>query len=99
MDMPVNKTVEFKGAKDIDIATFGGEKVSISLILACEGNGNKLPPVLIFKVKWVGKLEKTLCFLPIVKEKKYLFFAKKKLGVIMIFLSIGLKIFMFLMKL
>lgn len=78
MEMPENKTVEFKGAKDIDIATFGGEKVRISLILACAGNGTKLPPLLIFKAKRGGKLEKNLSSLSIVKEKKIFIFCQEK---------------------
>ena len=97
--MPVNKTVEFKGAKDIDIDTLGRKKIRISLVLAYVSIDNKLSPVLIFKGKREGKLEKVLCSFPIVLEKNYLLFTKKKLGVIMILLSIGLKIFMSLMKL
>ena len=39
MNMPQNKTVDYKGAKDIGIVTFGGEKVRISVLLGITGNG------------------------------------------------------------
>ena len=52
------------------ISTFGGEKVRISLFLGVSGNGYKLPPVLIFKAKKYGRLEKTLNELELVKQKK-----------------------------
>ena len=40
MDMPENKTVDYKGAKDIEIITFGGERVRISVILLVMENNN-----------------------------------------------------------
>ena len=60
MDLPQNKAVNYKGAKDISIITFGGKKVRISVLLGITGNGKKLPPLLIFKVKPFGTLEKKL---------------------------------------
>ena len=60
MEMPSQKTIELKGTKDIEVTTFGGEKERISLILVIAGNGGKLPPILIFKAKKGGNLEKTL---------------------------------------
>ena len=70
MEMPPNTTIEKKGTNNIEISTFGGEKVRISLILGVSGNGYKLPPVLIFKPKKYGRLEKTLNELELVKQKK-----------------------------
>ena len=58
MDMPQNKTNDFKEGKDIDIITFGSENVRISVILGITGIGKKSPPVLIFKAKPSGTLEK-----------------------------------------
>ena len=43
MDIPPNKTVDYKGVKDIDIITFGGEKVRTSVILGIIYNEKKLP--------------------------------------------------------
>ena len=60
IDMPQNKTVNIKGVKDIDIITFWGEKVRISVILAITGIGKKLPSILIFKAKIYGNLEKIM---------------------------------------
>ena len=70
MEMPANTTIEKKGTNNIEVCTFGGEKVRISLILGVSGNGYKLPPVLIFKAKKDGRLEKTLNELELVKQKK-----------------------------
>ena len=70
MDMTYNKTIEKKGAKNIEIITTGGEKIRISAILSISGDGKKLPPVLIFKAKPGGKLAKKLNAIEIVKQKK-----------------------------
>ena len=70
MEMVTDKTIEIKGAKDIEVATFGGEKVRISLILSCAADGTKLAPILIFKAKNEGNLEKSLNKIPIVKSGK-----------------------------
>jgi hypothetical protein len=45
MEMVTNKTVEINGAKDIEVATFGGEKVRISLLLSCAADETKLPSI------------------------------------------------------
>lgn len=58
MDMPQNKIVDFKGCKDIDNITFGGEKVRISVIWGITGMWKKLPSILNFKAKDYGILEK-----------------------------------------
>ena len=70
MDMPETKTIDFKGKKEIDIYTFGADKVRISAILSQVGNGNKLPHILVFKAKKKGRLENELNTLPIVRDKK-----------------------------
>ena len=69
MDMTYNKTIEKKCAKVIETITTGGEKIRISAILSISGDGNKLLPVLIFKVKPEGKLSKKLNEIKIVKKK------------------------------
>ena len=70
MEMPSNTTIEKNSTNNIEIASFGGEKVRISLILGNGGNGYKLPPLLIFKSKKDGRLEKSLNSLDLVKQKK-----------------------------
>ena len=70
MEMTANTTIEKKGTHNIEVSTFGGKKVRISLILGVSGNGYKLPPVLIFNAKKDGRLEKTLNELELVKQKK-----------------------------
>ena len=70
MDMTYNKTIEKKGAKNIEIITTSGDKIRISAILAISGDGKKLPHVLIFKAKPEGKLAKKLNAIEIVKQKK-----------------------------
>ena len=39
MEIPSNTTIEKNSTNNIEIATFGGEKVRISLILGNGGNG------------------------------------------------------------
>ena len=70
MDMPETKTVDIKENKEIDIYTFGADKVRISVLLSIAGNGNKLPPILVFKAKKNGRFENDLNSLQIVKDKK-----------------------------
>lgn len=98
MEIVSNKNIEIKGSKDIDISTFGGDKVKVSLLLSCEGNGKKLLPLLVLKATMGRKLEKALNKFKIVKEKKYLFVARQMHGVTILYLYIGLKIFIYLIK-
>ena len=50
-DVPLNKTVDVKGAKTIMIKMSGNEKMCYTVVLACCADGTKLPPLLIFKRK------------------------------------------------
>lgn len=54
-DVPSNKTVEAKGAKTVTIKTSGHEKNRYTMVLACTADGNKLPPLVIFKRKTLPK--------------------------------------------
>ena len=54
-DVPLNKTVDVKGAKTIMIKTSGNEKTCYTVVLACLDDGTKLPPLLIFKRKTLSK--------------------------------------------
>ncbi|KAH1185488.1 hypothetical protein KIL84_018237 [Mauremys mutica] len=54
-DVPSNKTVEAKGAKTVTIKTSGHEKNHYTVVLAVTADGNKLPPLVIFKRKTFPK--------------------------------------------
>lgn len=54
-DIPVNHTVEKTGTSTISIRTTGNEKSSFTVVLGCQANGQKLPPMVIFKRKTLPK--------------------------------------------
>ena len=54
-DIPINRTVERTGTSAINIRTTGNEKSSLTVVLACQANGQKLPPMIIFKRKTLPK--------------------------------------------
>ncbi|KAF4083566.1 hypothetical protein AMELA_G00143600 [Ameiurus melas] len=54
-DIPVNHTVEKKGTNTVSIRTTGHEKSAFTVVLGCHGNGQKLPPMVIFKRKTLPK--------------------------------------------
>lgn len=54
-DIPVNHTVEKKGTSTVSIRTTGHEKSAFTVVLGCHGNGQKLPPMVIFKRKTLPK--------------------------------------------
>lgn len=54
-DIPVNRTVEKKGTSTVNIRTTGNEKSSFTVVLECQANGQKLPPMVIFKRKTLPK--------------------------------------------
>ena len=54
-DIPVNRTVERTGTSAVSIRTTGNEKLSLTVVLACQANGQKLPPMVIFKRKTLPK--------------------------------------------
>ena len=54
-DVPLNKTVDVKGAKTVMIKTSGNEKTRYTVVLACCADGTKLPPLAIFKRKTLPK--------------------------------------------
>jgi len=53
--VPLNKTVEVKGAKKITIKTSGNEKTHYTVVLGCCADGTKFPPSLIVKRKMLPK--------------------------------------------
>ncbi|KAG5263266.1 hypothetical protein AALO_G00262940 [Alosa alosa] len=54
-DIPVNRTVETTGTRTVSIRTTGTEKSSLIVVLSCQANGQKLPPMVIFKRKTLPK--------------------------------------------
>lgn len=54
-DIPMNRTVEKTGASTVSIRTTGNEKSSFTVVLGCQANGQKLPPMVIFKRKTLPK--------------------------------------------
>lgn len=54
-DIPMNRTVEKTGSSTVNVCTTGNEKSSFTVVLACQGNGQKLPPMVIFKRKTLPK--------------------------------------------
>lgn len=54
-DMPVNRTVDFKGSTSINAKTSGGEKPHFTIVLSCLADGTKLRPAIVFKRKTMPK--------------------------------------------
>ena len=54
-DMPSNSTVDSKGTKSVSLMTTGHEKDRFTVMLACLGDGTKLPPYVVFKRKTLPK--------------------------------------------
>ncbi|KAJ1198869.1 hypothetical protein NDU88_002708 [Pleurodeles waltl] len=54
-DIPMNHTVEKKGTSTVSIRTTGHEKSAFTVVLGCHSNGQKLPPMVIFKRKTLPK--------------------------------------------
>ena len=58
LNMPPKNTIQNKGDKTVMIKTYGQDKERVSIILAVSALGSKLPPLLIFKRKKGGSIEK-----------------------------------------
>jgi len=65
-----NKTVDIIGNKDINMITFGKDKERVSVMLTVLGNGEKLPPMIIFKGVENGTRYKSLLKNKYVKSKE-----------------------------
>ena len=50
-DIPGNKTVNLKGAKQVSLGTTGNEKSHFTIMLSVTVDGTKLAPLVIFKRK------------------------------------------------
>ena len=54
-DMPGNTTVDMVGSKTVSVKTTGHEKQHFTAVLACQADGTKLQPMVIFKRKTMPK--------------------------------------------
>ena len=54
-DIVTNSTVEEKGIKSVPVLTTGHDKDRFTVMLACLGDGTKLPPYVVFKRKTLPK--------------------------------------------
>ena len=54
-DIRVNRTIERTGASAVSIQTTGNERSSLTVVLGCQANGQKLPPMIISKRKILTK--------------------------------------------
>ena len=70
--LDLQTTISFKGAKEININTFGYDKNGVSVVLAISCNGYKFPPLIIFKGGKGKLLEKRLNKHELCKNKKKL---------------------------
>lgn len=50
-DIHVNRTVEKTGTSTVSIRTTGNKKSAFTVVLGCQANGQKLPPMVIFRRK------------------------------------------------
>ena len=67
LNMQKNKTIVIKGSKQVIIKTQGQEKCRFSCMLCILADGDKLPPLVIFKAKDKGRVYKNLLDDPNVK--------------------------------
>ena len=54
-DIPFTQTVDKVRTNSINIRTTGHEKTSVMVVLVCQADGQKLPPLVIFKRKTIPK--------------------------------------------
>jgi len=54
-DIVTNSTIVEKGVKSVPIITIGLDKDRFTVMLACLGDGTKLPPYVVFKRKTLPK--------------------------------------------
>ena len=77
MEMIGPTTIAKKGLKSITINTNGSEKQRISAVFSIIGDGNKLPPLLIFKGKKGKTSEKKLQNIQCIKNRKRFAFCQQ----------------------
>ncbi|CAG8627368.1 9882_t:CDS:1, partial [Ambispora leptoticha] len=50
-DMPQNSTIDFKGVHEVTVKLTGSDKLRFTVVLSYTAAGEKLPPMVIFKLK------------------------------------------------
>lgn len=55
LDLPPNRTVDFKRQKTIKVKTTGAEKSYMTVVLSCLAVGTKIPTMIVFKRKTMPK--------------------------------------------
>ena len=65
MNMNSTKTITKIGLKEVNINTRGKERVHVTAILWIIADGAKLPPMLVFKGKLFGRVEKRIQMHPL----------------------------------
>ena len=78
MNMTSTKTIAKIGSKEVNIKTHGQERVHVTAILWIVADGTKLPPVLVFKGKPFGRVEKRIQKHPLVKSEQIFAYCQKK---------------------
>ncbi|CAI7755078.1 unnamed protein product [Closterium sp. NIES-53] len=56
LEMPVERTLEMKGARTVHVRSAGYEKERVIVMLAVTASGLKLPPYVVFKRKTIPKV-------------------------------------------
>ncbi|CAI7833602.1 unnamed protein product [Closterium sp. NIES-54] len=56
LEMPVERTLEMKGARTVHVRSAGYEKERVTVMLAVTASGLKLPPYVVFKRKTIPKV-------------------------------------------
>ena len=67
-DLPGNRTMNQKGEKNVLVKTTGHEKTNFTVVLSCLADGNKLPSMIIFKLKTLQYFLQEYLFAPMKKD-------------------------------
>jgi len=76
-DTPFDTTLDIKGKKEIKIQTSSYEKERLSVVLSWAANGERLPPLIIFKGILGKRIEKDLSKNELVKTKRLYAFCQQ----------------------
>jgi len=76
-DAPFDTTLDIKGKKEIKIQTSSYEKERLSVVLSWAANGERLPPLIIFKGILGKRIEKDLSKNELVKTKRLYAFCQQ----------------------
>eukprot|EP01022_Parablepharisma_sp_SALTPOND_P030724 TRINITY_DN7725_c0_g2_i1.p2 TRINITY_DN7725_c0_g2~~TRINITY_DN7725_c0_g2_i1.p2 ORF type:complete len:176 (+),score=9.13 TRINITY_DN7725_c0_g2_i1:29-529(+) len=80
--LSIPRVVAEKGAKAVSVDWPKNKNNRVTLVLAVASDGNKLPPLLIFKGKFGKTLQKKVQKVTLVAQKKYMFAVILKHGTV-----------------